>query len=83
MVETHSVTGAAQIVEIRETVREIEIPFYVPQELPAAPTPNRPLSSLTEAELLSYGVPAEWIPDVRTADDDILLFLQRLADQSS
>ena len=69
-IETHPVTGAAQIVEIRETVREIQIPLHVPAESPATPEPKRPLSNLTEADLLSYGVPAEWIPDVRTADDD-------------
>ena len=72
---THPVTGAAQIVEIRETVREIQIPLHVPSESPATPEPKRPLSNLTEADLLSYGVPAEWIPDVRTADDDMLLVI--------
>ncbi len=74
-IETHPVTGAAQIVEIRETVREIQIPHYVPSEPAPAPDPKRPLSSLTEGELLSYGVPAEWIPDVRTADEDMLLVI--------
>ena len=74
-IETHPVTGAAQIVEIRETVREIQIPLYVPSEPAPAPEPKRPLSNLTEDELLSYGVPAEWIPDVRTADDDMLLVI--------
>ena len=65
-IETHPVTGAAQIVEIRETVREIQIPLFVSPEAAPAPEPNRPLSNLTEADLLSYGVPSEWIPDVRT-----------------
>ena len=74
-IETHPVTGAAQIVEIRETVREIQIPLYVPSEPAPGPEPKRPLSNLTEDELLSYGVPAEWIPDVRTADDDMLLVI--------
>ena len=74
-IETHPVTGAAQIVEIRETVREIQIPLHIPAEAAAAPEPKRPLSNLTEADLLSYGVPAEWIPDVRTADDDMLLVI--------
>jgi mRNA-degrading endonuclease RelE of RelBE toxin-antitoxin system len=74
-IETHPVTGAAQIVEIRETVREIQIPLHIPAEVAATPEPKRPLSNLTEADLLSYGVPAEWIPDVRTADDDLLLVI--------
>lgn len=74
-IETHPVTGAAQIVEIRETVREIQIPLHVPAEPAATADVKRPLSNLTEADLLSYGVPAEWIPDVRTADDDLLLVI--------
>lgn len=35
--ETHPRTGAAQLVEIRETVREIAIPAYVVAERPAPP----------------------------------------------
>ena len=35
--ERHPTTGAAQLVEVRETVREIGIPRYV--EAPAAPKP--------------------------------------------
>ena len=41
MVETHPVIGAAQIVEIRETVREIQIPLHVPGVAAAAPEPKR------------------------------------------
>src|SRR6202048_548596 len=35
--ETHPKTGAAQLVEIRETVKEIFIPVYVQTELALAP----------------------------------------------
>ena len=52
-IETHPVTGAAQIVEIRETVREIQIPIHIPAEPAATAEPKRPLSNLTEADLLS------------------------------
>jgi len=62
-------------VEIRETVREIQIPLHIPAEAATNPEPKRPLSNLTEADLLSYCVPSEWIPDVRTADDDMLLVI--------
>jgi hypothetical protein len=34
--ETHPKTGAAQLVEIRETVREVVVPVYVHTELTAA-----------------------------------------------
>jgi hypothetical protein len=72
--ETHPKTGAAQLVEIRETVQEIVVPVYVQEEAPASPRP--PLfSDTTDDALLSYGVPAEWLDDVRAADEDSLLFL--------
>src|SRR5947199_5432875 len=35
--ETHPKTGAAQLVEIRETVKEIVVPMYVQTETAAAP----------------------------------------------
>jgi hypothetical protein len=61
--------------EIRETVREIKIPLHIPVESAAAPAPKRPLSHLTAADPLSYGELAECTPDVRTADDDMLLVI--------
>ena len=74
--ETHPKTGAAQLVEIRETVQEIFIPAYVQQELPIAPKPKAPLfADVPDDQLLGYGVPAEWISDVRQVDEDSLLIL--------
>src|ERR1700751_1515000 len=35
--ETHPKTGAAQLVEVRETVKEIAVPIYVQTETPASP----------------------------------------------
>jgi hypothetical protein len=72
--ETHPKTGAAQLVEVRETVQEILIPAYVeaPQATPAKP----PLfSHLSDDELLSFGVPVEWLSDARRATEDTLLIL--------
>lgn len=67
-------TGAAQLVEIRERVEEIAIPRYVEVE-PSAPV-NPPLFALRpDAELLGYGVPVEWLADVRQANEDSLLEL--------
>ena len=37
--ETHPKTGAAQLVEIRETVKEVIVPVYVQAELPVRPKP--------------------------------------------
>src|SRR5262249_9535877 len=77
--ETHPKTGAAQLVEIRETVKEIIVPMYVQSELPLAPIPfaeKPPLfAGRGDDELLGYGVPPEWLADVKTANEDTLLLL--------
>ncbi len=72
--ETHPTTGAAQIIELRESVREIVMPTYV--QAAAAPKPvTRPLAGQSDDVLLGYGVPAEWLKEVRDADEDGLLAL--------
>ncbi len=72
--ETHPKTGAAQLVEVRETVREITVPRYVEAEHEAPPGP--PLfADIPDDDLLAYGVPEEWLEDVRRADEDTVLEL--------
>jgi hypothetical protein len=74
--DVHPRTGAAQFVEIRERVEEVVVPVYVP-----APTPtSSPLShsgrlfaDVSEADLLGYGVPPEWLEAVREATEASLL----------
>ena len=70
--EAHPHTGAMQIVEIHETVREVEVPVYVEAERRAPPKP-RPAAGMPDDQLLSYGVPVEWLHSVRDADEDGLL----------
>ncbi|MDP3285913.1 MAG: 3'-5' exonuclease [Desulfobacterales bacterium] len=72
--EIHPKTGAAQLVEIRETVKEIIIPKYVEVEQMARQKPAL-FESVAEEVLLSYGVPSEWLNDVRKADEDTILDL--------
>lgn len=72
--ETHPKTGAAQLVEIRETVQEIIVPVYVQTEMPLAPKPQL-FSAISDDQLLNYGVPPEWLSDVRAANEDSLLAL--------
>ena len=72
--ETHPKTGAAQLVEIRETVKEVVVPVYVQAEMPTPPKP-RIFAETPEEELLGYGVPTEWLKDVRQATEDSLLLL--------
>src|SRR5664279_3248761 len=60
--ETHPTTGAAQLVEIRETMKEVVVPVYVQTELvlaPLAPALKPLFASTPNDELLGYGVPAE------------------------
>ena len=77
-IERHPRTGAAQIVEVRETVREIEVPRPIVVEAAAvaqaAPKPAL-FAEASDDELLGYGVPETWLDDVRGADEDSLLDL--------
>ncbi|WP_373069951.1 UvrD-helicase domain-containing protein [Gemmatimonas sp.] len=80
--DIHPKTGSPQIVEVRETVQEIPIPVYIeapPEdadgseapEKPKAPAVPEPLfTDITDDELLSFGVPEDWLPDVRAACDE-------------
>lgn len=79
-VETHPVTGAAQLVEIRETVQEIFVPFYVEADVDVTPSKSKPtpvllFSNVPDEELLGYGVPSEWLPDVKVATENSILSL--------
>src|SRR2546425_11622010 len=62
--ETHPKTGAAQLVEIRETVKEVVVPVYVQTELSVTSKPateKKPVfDGASDDELLGYGVPTEW-----------------------
>lgn len=70
-IERHPTTGAAQLVEIRETVQEITLKRIVEQATTPAPKPWL-FTSVPDESLLSFGVPAEWIGDVRRATEDTL-----------
>lgn len=70
--ETHPKTGAAQIVEIRETVQEVFVPVYVEEERPV-PAKAPIFSDYTDDQLLEYGVPQEWLADVKQANEDSIL----------
>jgi len=73
--ETHPRTGAAQLVEIRETVKEIVIPQYEEAQKPVVPIKPPLFEDYSDEELLKYGVPPEWLDDVRKADEDTILEL--------
>lgn len=72
--ETHPTTGAAQLVEIRERVEEIRVPYYVNVEVVARPKALL-FSKFQDDELLKYGVPPEWLADVKSSNEDSILEL--------
>jgi hypothetical protein len=74
--EVHLKTGAAQIVEVLEVVRTVNVQQTV-APVTSSSSPLVPqFAQLTDAELLDYGVPEEWLPAVRTvSDEDALLEL--------
>ena len=68
--------GASSDCHTHETVREIEIPVYVPSEEPAGPASKpRLFDYVTDDALLGYGVPPEWLADARAATEDTLFGL--------
>ncbi len=80
--ERHPTTGAAQLVEIRETVRAIQAPRYVEADaLVAVPasaafsdSSGQPtFADKSDEELLGYGVPLDRLVDVKGAAEDTLL----------
>ncbi len=72
--ETHPQTGAAQLVELRETVREVVAPQPLVHHQ-YAPTKPALFAELADGDLLAFGVPAEWLDDVKAADEDMFLEL--------
>ena len=76
--EVHPNTGAAQLVEIAEVSREIEVPVYVaPSDTPppAAAKKQPPLADKDGSWLMLYGIPEEWIDRLKAATEDELLEL--------
>ncbi|MFT4024562.1 MAG: 3'-5' exonuclease [Flavihumibacter sp.] len=71
--EVHPKTGAAQLIEIRETVQEIRVPVYI-EETKKVPA-KALFDAVTADELLSYGVPEQWLADVQAATEETLLLL--------
>ena len=76
--ETHPKTGAAQFVEIRERVEEVVVPPYVESDVsqPVRVQPKPALfAEIPDEDLLSYGVPPDWLDAVKESDEDTLLEL--------
>ena len=72
--ETHPTTGAAQLVELREVVQEVVVPVYVEAEQQIPPK-SLPFARIPDEQLLGYGVPEEWLVDVKNTTEDSVLDL--------
>jgi len=106
--ETHPTTGAAQFVEIRETVEqigrkeiagktvpeseisqldEIEVRYLkLPPSETGSELESPPLfADVSDKELLAYGVPSDWIQEIRkvTSDDEALDVAGHLPEEAS
>lgn len=76
--QTHPTTGAAQLVEIRETVQEVFVPVYVEvKQAPRTTSSSEPalFAHFSDGDLLSIGVPPEWLNDVKLVGSNGLLAL--------
>jgi len=73
-IEAHPKTGAVQIVEVRERVEEMAPRFHFDRPVP--PVPTKPATApplfarLSRDDLLSTGVPEDWIADVLEANEE-------------
>jgi len=70
-IERHPTTGAMQLVEVRERMEEVTT--FAPTKAAALPAKPRLFDNLRKFELMKFGVPEEWVDDVRRADEDTLL----------
>lgn len=71
-IERHPTTGAMQLVEVRERVEEVNA--FTPKAggVPIPTAKPKLFDNLRKFELMGFGVPAEWVDDVRSADEDTL-----------
>lgn len=77
-IERHPATGAMQLVEVRERIEEIQIlrPAVAPAPAAGEPVAGPALfDNLRKVELMAFGVPEEWVEDVRAATEDSLFDL--------
>lgn len=73
-IENHPVTGAAQIVEVRELVEDVTMQQpMISDDLPEASPAI--FAKLERDQLMSIGVPKDWIEDVLSADEEIFFRL--------
>lgn len=74
-IERHPTTGAMQLVEVRERIEEMFQPRGFREDvvlLPVSKPSLRLFDNLRKYELMAFGVPEEWVDDVRKATEETL-----------
>jgi len=72
--ETHPKTGAAQLVQLPETVESIPPPKQSStKKSAAAAVAHGPFAHIPDSTLLGYGIPQEWLESVKRADEESIL----------
>jgi hypothetical protein len=73
-IERHPTTGAMQLVEVRERLEERFGGVSGPAMKAEAPQLTKPklFDNLRKFELMAFGVPEEWVDEVRSATEDTL-----------
>jgi len=78
-IEAHPKTGAIQIVEVRERLEQARPASSLESSSDEAPNISEvvtlPFNRLTEDQLLSVGVPPDWLADILNANEDRFLNL--------
>src|SRR5438552_12831015 len=70
-IEAHPKTGAIQIVEVRERVEDVmPVPPSASVSVAAKAGDSRLFYQLGDEDLLSIGVPTDWLEDVRAATEE-------------
>jgi hypothetical protein len=67
-IERHPTTGAAQLVELPERIETVMDPWVKP----AGDEKRALFSEVSDEALLGYGIPTEWLAEVRRADENTL-----------
>ncbi len=70
-IERHPTTGAAQLVELPERVEHVAVPAVIVAAPVSTPKPLL-FAGIADDALLGYGVPPEWLDEVRGANEDTL-----------
>lgn len=85
-IERHPTTGAMQLVEVRERIEEVVSASAPPPVSAAASHSPKLFDNLRKFELMAFGVPEEWVEDVRAATEatlfDLLEHLPQEAQES-